>query len=81
MAGSGKTSLMQRINAYIHEKEIASYFINLDPGNDKREKEKERKTEREKYDEIGQRERKDREREEVRKSESTNKRVCSLSLC
>ena len=31
MAGSGKTTLMQRINSYTHEKNIPSYIINLDP--------------------------------------------------
>ena len=31
MAGSGKTTLMQRINAYIHEYNHPSYVINLDP--------------------------------------------------
>ena len=31
MAGSGKTTLMQRINAHIHEKKIPSYIVNLDP--------------------------------------------------
>merc|ERR1711991_889634 len=31
MAGSGKTTLMQRINAHIHEKKIPSYVVNMDP--------------------------------------------------
>eukprot|EP01080_Neovahlkampfia_damariscottae_P003242 gene3242-5685_t len=31
MAGSGKTTLMQRINAHVHEKKIPSYILNLDP--------------------------------------------------
>ncbi|KAG2393959.1 hypothetical protein C9374_003723 [Naegleria lovaniensis] len=31
MAGSGKTTLMQRINAYVYEKQHPSYIINLDP--------------------------------------------------
>lgn len=31
MAGSGKTTLLQRINAWTHEKERASYIVNLDP--------------------------------------------------
>jgi len=31
MAGSGKTKLLQRINAYVHQKDIPSYLINLDP--------------------------------------------------
>lgn len=31
MAGSGKTTLMQRINVHIHEKMLPSYVINLDP--------------------------------------------------
>jgi hypothetical protein len=31
MAGSGKTTLMQRINVYIHQNQLASYIINLDP--------------------------------------------------
>mmetsp|Transcript_4297 Transcript_4297/g.6818 ORF Transcript_4297/g.6818 Transcript_4297/m.6818 type:complete len:374 (+) Transcript_4297:46-1167(+) len=31
MAGSGKTTLMQRIAVYIHEKQKASYIMNLDP--------------------------------------------------
>jgi molybdopterin-guanine dinucleotide biosynthesis protein len=31
MAGSGKTTLMQRINAHLHERGTASYLINLDP--------------------------------------------------
>ncbi len=31
MAGSGKTTLMQRLNSYVHEKKVPSYIINLDP--------------------------------------------------
>jgi GPN-loop GTPase len=31
MAGSGKTTLMQRINAHVHEKKIPSYMVNMDP--------------------------------------------------
>jgi GTPase SAR1 family protein len=31
MAGSGKTTLMQRINAHVHTNKIPSYIINLDP--------------------------------------------------
>ena len=31
MAGSGKTTLMQRIAVHIHEKQKPSYIINLDP--------------------------------------------------
>eukprot|EP00271_Cylindrocystis_brebissonii_P011633 TRINITY_DN29517_c0_g1_i1.p1 TRINITY_DN29517_c0_g1~~TRINITY_DN29517_c0_g1_i1.p1 ORF type:complete len:356 (+),score=108.87 TRINITY_DN29517_c0_g1_i1:232-1299(+) len=31
MAGSGKTSLMQRLNAHVHEKGIRAYLVNLDP--------------------------------------------------
>ena len=31
MAGSGKTTLMQRLNAHVHEKNWPSYLINLDP--------------------------------------------------
>jgi hypothetical protein len=31
MAGSGKTSLMQRVNAYRHAKSSPPYVINLDP--------------------------------------------------
>ncbi len=31
MAGSGKTSLLQRINAHLHEKAVPGYLINLDP--------------------------------------------------
>jgi GTPase SAR1 family protein len=31
MAGSGKTTLMQRLNAHVHEKKWPSYLINLDP--------------------------------------------------
>jgi len=31
MAGSGKTTFMQRLNAYLHEKKEPGYVINLDP--------------------------------------------------
>ncbi|CAG9464013.1 unnamed protein product [Pedinophyceae sp. YPF-701] len=31
MAGSGKTTLMQRINAHVHQHKIPAYIINLDP--------------------------------------------------
>ncbi|KAJ2177179.1 GPN-loop GTPase 1, partial [Coemansia sp. RSA 551] len=31
MAGSGKTTLMQRINAHLHERKKAPYVVNLDP--------------------------------------------------
>lgn len=31
MAGSGKTTFMQRINAYLHQKKEPPYVINLDP--------------------------------------------------
>ncbi|KAJ2795766.1 hypothetical protein H4R21_004980 [Coemansia helicoidea] len=31
MAGSGKTTLMQRVNAYLHEQKQAPYVVNLDP--------------------------------------------------
>lgn len=31
MAGTGKTTFMQRVSAYVGEKKIPSYFINLDP--------------------------------------------------
>ncbi|KAK4166660.1 hypothetical protein QBC43DRAFT_232199 [Cladorrhinum sp. PSN259] len=31
MAGSGKTTFMQRINAYLHEKKDPPYVMNLDP--------------------------------------------------
>eukprot|EP00792_Barthelona_sp_PAP020_P007172 TRINITY_DN3120_c0_g10_i1.p1 TRINITY_DN3120_c0_g10~~TRINITY_DN3120_c0_g10_i1.p1 ORF type:complete len:322 (+),score=91.43 TRINITY_DN3120_c0_g10_i1:74-967(+) len=31
MAGAGKTTFMQRLNAHVHENSIPSYFINLDP--------------------------------------------------
>lgn len=31
MAGTGKTTFMQRLSAYVGEKKIPSYFINLDP--------------------------------------------------
>ncbi len=32
MAGSGKTTLMQRLNMHTSEHNIPSYIINLDPG-------------------------------------------------
>ena len=32
MAGSGKTTLMHRINHHVKEQGKRSYFINLDPG-------------------------------------------------
>jgi GTPase SAR1 family protein len=32
MAGSGKTTLMQRINSHVHTEKIPSYIVNLDPG-------------------------------------------------
>jgi hypothetical protein len=32
MAGSGKTTFMQRLNAHMHERKIPAYSINLDPG-------------------------------------------------
>ncbi len=31
MAGSGKTVLVQRINAHVHQHNVPSYIINLDP--------------------------------------------------
>ncbi|GAA6011821.1 hypothetical protein JCM8202_004162 [Rhodotorula sphaerocarpa] len=31
MAGSGKTTFMQRVNSYLHEKEQPPYVLNLDP--------------------------------------------------
>ena len=31
MAGSGKTTLMQRLNAHLYQRESPGYFINLDP--------------------------------------------------
>lgn len=31
MAGTGKTTFMQRVSAFVGEKKIPSYFINLDP--------------------------------------------------
>lgn len=31
MAGSGKSTLMQRINSYVNMKKFPSYIINLDP--------------------------------------------------
>jgi GTPase SAR1 family protein len=31
MAGSGKTTLMQRLNAHLHERKTPYYLINLDP--------------------------------------------------
>jgi GPN-loop GTPase len=31
MAGSGKTTFMQRINSYLHSKREPPYIINLDP--------------------------------------------------
>ena len=31
MAGSGKTTLIQQINAYLHSKQQPGYIINLDP--------------------------------------------------
>ncbi|KAI8987404.1 hypothetical protein BDF20DRAFT_904532 [Mycotypha africana] len=31
MAGSGKTTFMQRINAYLHQKKTPPYVLNLDP--------------------------------------------------
>ena len=34
MAGSGKTTLMQRLNMHVHQHKIPSYIINLDPGKD-----------------------------------------------
>jgi len=31
MAGSGKTTFMQRLNAHMHEKKVPAYVMNLDP--------------------------------------------------
>ena len=31
MAGSGKTTFLQRLNAHVHQHNIPSYIINLDP--------------------------------------------------
>ncbi|ORY24466.1 hypothetical protein BCR39DRAFT_546718 [Naematelia encephala] len=31
MAGSGKTTLMQRLNSYLHSKDMPPYILNLDP--------------------------------------------------
>lgn len=31
MAGSGKTTFLQRINSHLHTKKIPGYIINLDP--------------------------------------------------
>lgn len=31
MAGSGKTTLMQRINAHLHQHRRPGYILNLDP--------------------------------------------------
>lgn len=31
MAGSGKTTFMQRVNAYLHEQQMPPYVLNLDP--------------------------------------------------
>jgi predicted NACHT family NTPase len=31
MAGSGKTTFMQRVNAYLHEQQQPPYVLNLDP--------------------------------------------------
>lgn len=31
MAGSGKTTFMQRVNSYLHSKQQPPYIINLDP--------------------------------------------------
>jgi GTPase SAR1 family protein len=31
MAGSGKTTFLQRLNAHLHEKQLPGYIINLDP--------------------------------------------------
>lgn len=31
MAGSGKTTLMQRISSYLHEQQTPGYLLNLDP--------------------------------------------------
>jgi len=32
MAGSGKTTLMQRLNIHTHQQKQPAYIINLDPG-------------------------------------------------
>ena len=31
MAGSGKTTLMQRLNAHLHAQKKSGYVLNLDP--------------------------------------------------
>ena len=31
MAGSGKTTLIQRINSHLHARKLPGYIINLDP--------------------------------------------------
>lgn len=31
MAGSGKTTFMQRLNAHLHERRLPGYLVNLDP--------------------------------------------------
>lgn len=31
MAGSGKTTLMQRLNSYLHTQKTPPYILNLDP--------------------------------------------------
>jgi GTPase SAR1 family protein len=31
MAGSGKTTLMQRLNSYLHQQKKPPYIVNLDP--------------------------------------------------
>ena len=31
LAGSGKTTLMQRINSHLHQNKIPGYLLNLDP--------------------------------------------------
>jgi GTPase SAR1 family protein len=31
MAGSGKTTLIQRINSHMHQQQLNGYIINLDP--------------------------------------------------
>jgi len=31
MAGSGKTTLIQRLNSHMHQHKLAGYIINLDP--------------------------------------------------
>jgi GTPase SAR1 family protein len=31
MAGSGKTTLIQRINSHLHQHQLPGYIINLDP--------------------------------------------------